>query len=189
MFEYRIALNFKYQIYDLMNDLIKQLKLFAREDFPINEVDNYLNKYQLKQEHMIKYSHFSKEQYTRNLVYRDPNFEILFLCWHSGQIAPIHGHEGEKCWARVECGQLKFCNYNLISEHPLKLKRQEELIANIGYLDGPADIHSVENNSKEKAISLHVYAKPYDKCNIFYPEQNSIKRAKLKYYSKFGEVC
>ena len=49
MFEYRIALNFKYQIYDLMNDLIKQLKLFAKEDFPINEVDNYLNKYQLKQ--------------------------------------------------------------------------------------------------------------------------------------------
>ena len=48
---------------------------------------------------------------------------------------------------------------------------------------------SVKNNSKEKAISLHVYAKPYDKCNIFYPEQNSIKRAKLKYYSKFGQVC
>ena len=31
-----------------MNDLIKQLKLFAKKDFPINEVDNYLNKYHLK---------------------------------------------------------------------------------------------------------------------------------------------
>ena len=71
----------------------------------------------------------------------------------------------------------------------MQLKKKEEIMANAGYLDGPADIHSVENNSKEKAISLHVYAKPYDKCNIFYPEQNSIKRAKLKYYSKFGEVC
>ena len=62
-----------------MNDLITQLKLFTEKNFPITEVDNYLNKYQLKQEHLMKYSHFSKEQYTRNLVYRDLDFEISWF--------------------------------------------------------------------------------------------------------------
>ena len=31
-----------------------------------------------------------------------------------------------------------------------------------GFLDGPADIHSVANLTNEYAVSLHVYAKPYD---------------------------
>ena len=173
----------------MINTIINDLKKFAENNFHVETVSSYLKDLNLSEKDLEKYDHRNETTYTRNLIHREKDFEIMLVCWPPHVSAPIHGHEGEKCWARVECGQLKFCNYNLISEHPLKLKRQEELIANIGYLDGPADIHSVENNSKEKAISLHVYAKPYDKCNIFYPEQNSIKRAKLKYYSKFGEVC
>ena len=152
----------------MINTLISDLKIFAQDNFQVETVSSYLKDLNLSEKELEKYDHRNKTVYTRNLIHREKDFEVMLVCWPPHVSAPIHGHEGEKCWARVECGQLKFCNYNLISEHPLKLKRQEELIANIGYLDGPADIHSVENNSKEKAISLHVYAKPYDKCNIFY---------------------
>ena len=172
-----------------MKDLIQNLKEFAELDFPIKKVSSYLKSYQLSEKHKLKYCHFSKNSYTRNLVFRNKSFEVIFLCWSAGQIAPVHGHEGEKCWAKVETGKLRFCDYNIISEKPLKLKNESSIVGKIGYLDGPAEIHSVENIYKEDAVSLHVYAKPYDVCDIFDTETKSVNRINLKYHSKFGVIC
>ena len=172
-----------------MKNLIVNLQKFARLNFPIKKVASYLRQYHLLEEDKIKYCHFSEKTYTRNLVFRNEYFEILFLCWNPRQVAPVHGHEGEKCWAKVESGKLKFCNYNLLSKKPLKLKSEKSIIGEIGYLDGPAEIHSVENVFNESAISLHIYAKPYDACNIFNLNTKSIDRVNLKYHSKFGELC
>ena len=172
-----------------MKDLINNLQKFARLNFPTDKVTSYLRHYNLLEEDKIKYCHFSEKTYTRNLVFRNEYFEILFLCWNPKQVAPVHGHEGEKCWAKVESGKLKFCNYNLLSKKPLKLKSEKSIIGEIGYLDGPAEIHSVENVFNESAISLHIYAKPYDACNIFNLNTKSIDRVNLKYHSKFGELC
>lgn len=84
---------------------------------------------------------------------------------------------------------MQFCNYNLLSKKPLKLKSEKSTIGEAGYLDGPAEIHSVENIFKENAISLHIYAKPYDACDIFNLNTGSIDRVNLRYHSKFGELC
>ena len=43
----------------------------------------------------------------------------------------------------------------------------QKLSCSPGFLDGPADIHSVENLTSQYATSLHVYAKPYDACDIY----------------------
>ena len=172
-----------------MKDLIKKLKFFAEKNFPIKEVTNYLNNYSPKNRELLKYCHFNNKIYTRNLVFKNKDFEILILCWSSGQIAPIHGHEGEKCWAKIETGKLKFCNFKTISNNPLNLKKGKEIIGEVGFLDGPADIHSVENIFNKNAVSLHVYAKPYDTCDIFNIEKKEIKRVKLEYFSKFGQLC
>ncbi len=172
-----------------MKDLIKNLKLYAKEDFPVNEVTDYLSNYKLNKNDLLKYSHFNKKLYTRNLIFRNKDFEILILCWRPGHLAPIHGHEGEKCWARVETGKLKFSNFNIISKNPLKLKTGQVIFGKKGFLDGPAEIHSVENKSNTNAITLHVYAKPYDACDIYNIEKKKIDRIKLQYYSKFGLLC
>ena len=172
-----------------MKDLIENLQEFAKLDFPVHKVNSYLLQYQLHEKDKIKYCHFSEKNYTRNLVYRNNDFEILFLCWSPEQIAPVHGHEGEKCWAKVESGKLQFCNYSLLSKKPLKLRSEKSIIGKAGYLDGPAEIHSVENIFKKNAISLHIYARPYDACDIYNFNTKSIDRVNLKYYSKFGELC
>ena len=56
-------------------------------------------------------------------------------------------------------------------------------------MDGPADIHSVRNISNDFATSLHVYAKPYDACDIYDLEKGRIERKKLGYFSINGELC
>jgi hypothetical protein len=76
-----------------------------------------------------------------------------------------------------------------ISSEPLELNMTQKLSCSPGFLDGPADIHSVENLSDKFAISLHVYAKPYDACNIYDTKNEKIERMKLSYYSINGVIC
>ena len=58
-----------------------------------------------------------------------------------------------------------------------------------GYLDGPADIHSVENVYNEPAVSLHIYAKPFSECDIYCLDSGKIKRVELAYDSMHKEPC
>ena len=150
-----------------MDDLISQLKKFATEDFPISTVSDYLNDYSLSDDILNEYAHFKDQKYCRNLVHKENDFEIIVVCWKAGQVAPIHGHEGEKCWMRVESGALRVS----------------------GHLDGPAEIHSVENVYSDDAVSLHVYAKPFSKCDIYCLDSGTVERVELVYDSIDKQLC
>ena len=173
----------------MIKKLIYDLKNFAKQDFPITEVSNFLQNLKLNDKSLKKYAFIKKNFYTRNLIHREKDFEILLICWPAKTNAPIHGHEGEKCWARVESGNLSIGNYQKLSNSPLELNMINELSCDAGYLDGPADIHSVKNISEDFSTSLHIYAKPYDACDIYDLEKGVIERKKLGYYSIDGKIC
>ena len=172
-----------------MDSFIKSLKLCAERDFPINEVSDLIIESQFSNNLLDKYSHFNKKTYTRNMIYKDSNFEVLLICWSAGQMAPIHGHEGEKCWFKILSGSLEIYNYKIETIRPLKLKKMKKITASSGYLDGPADIHSINNCYKNPVTTLHVYAKPYDSCDIYDLKTNKIQRLKMDYYSIDGKIC
>ena len=172
-----------------MDSFIKSLKSCAERDFPINEVSDLIIKSQFSNKLLDKYSHFNKKTYTRNMIYKNSNFEVLLICWSAGQMAPIHGHEGEKCWFKIISGSLEIYNYKIETLKPLKLKKLEKITASSGYLDGPADIHSINNCYKNPVTTLHVYAKPYDSCDIYDLKTNQIQRLKMNYYSINGKIC
>ena len=173
----------------MLNTVINKLKEFSKEDFPVPEVSSYLLNLNIDQEELKKYLLRADDHYIRNLIHRDRDFEIMIICWPPNTSAPIHGHEGEKCWARVQDGNLQICNYEEVSSSPLKLNMIQELSCAPGFLDGPADIHSVENITGEFATSLHVYAKPYDACDIYDIEKGTVDRIKLSYHSIDGILC
>ena len=108
------------------------------------------------------------------------------ICWPPKTDAPIHGHE-RKMLARVESGNLHIGNYQMLSNSPLELNMINEL-SRCGYLDGPADIHSVKNIS-EDFLLVFIYAKPYEACDIYDLEKGMIERKKLGYYSIGGKIC
>ena len=172
-----------------MKSFIKSLKSFAEKNFPINEVSDLILKSKFSNKSLDKYSHFNKNTYTRNMIYKDSNFEILLICWSPGQMAQAHGHEGEKCWFKILSGSLEIYNYEIESIKPLKLKQLEKINASSGYLDGPADIHAINNCYEDPVKTLHVYAKPYDSCDIYDLKTNQIQRLKMNYYSIDGKIC
>jgi predicted metal-dependent enzyme (double-stranded beta helix superfamily) len=172
-----------------MEGLINELKKLSKHDFPISEVYDLLENTSLPKEEIEDYIQFDEEKYTRHLIHKDSSFELLLMCWRPGQKAPIHGHEGEKCFMRVEEGSLQFTNYTLESIDPLSLNIVESIKGDTGFLDGPADLHTVENIYTNNAITFHVYAKPYDECDIYDIETGNIYRKKLVYDSMYKMPC
>ena len=172
-----------------MEKLISQLKEYARQDFPVPEISKLLRQYILSETDLNDYKKFKIDKYARHLVHKDDDFEIIIVCWQAGQKAPIHGHEGEKCWMRVEAGALQVCNYQLDSEKPLTLSMLDLVKGEKGYLDGPAEINSVENVFEQPAVSLHIYAKPFAECDIYCLDTGTIKKVELVYDSMYKEPC
>ena len=173
-----------------MDDFLGKLQTFEASRFNIPEVHDYLRETLIKPDSLETYISFRPDRYTRNLVYKDETFELLVICWGIGQRAPIHGHEGEYCWARVEKGSLRITNYREISEEPLVLDRLHEPVnGERGYLDGPADIHEVENHASfgQAAVSLHVYSHPYSECDIYDLDKGEKRRIRLAYDTMFGK--
>ena len=173
----------------MIKDIIDKLKEFAPQSFPVPEVTSYILGLNLNENELKFYSFHKENFYTRNLIHKDSDFELMVICWPPNTTAPIHGHEGEKCWARVQEGQLEICNYEEISSKPLELKMTQKLSCSPGFLDGPADIHAINNCYKEPVKTLHVYAKPYDSCDIYDLKTNQIHRLKMNYYSIDGKIC
>ena len=173
-----------------MKSFVDRLEAMAADGFHTDDVHAYLSDTLIEPSSLDTYASFHPTRYARNLVHRSEKFEILVVCWKVSQRAPVHGHEGERCWARVERGTLRFANYREISEKPLVVKPVGEPVdGGPGHLDGPANIHSVENpdDSGEDAASLHVYSFPFDECDIYDLAQGEKKRARMEYDTMFGK--
>jgi len=150
------------------------------------EMGRFLTTARIEPTSLESFVRFAPGRYTRHLVHKDRNVELLVLCWARGASAPIHGHEGEYCWARVERGRLAFTNYREITRTPLRLELLGGLVeGGPGHVDGPADIHAVTNPAAlgEDAVSVHVYCRPYDECDIYDEEQGTVRRVQLVYDS------
>ena len=86
-----------------MDNLIHSIKELSKENFPNHKVYDLLENYTLPQNEIQDYILFDNDKYTRHLIHKDDDFEILIMCWRPGHKAPIHGHEGEKMlYARRE---------------------------------------------------------------------------------------
>ncbi|MGH7775198.1 MAG: cysteine dioxygenase [Candidatus Binatia bacterium] len=176
--------------YVTIEELLRKLQTLVARGLDTREVHDYLLATLIEPASLENYLSFRPDHYARNLIYKSDAFELLAICWEGGQKAPIHGHEGERCWSRVERGTLRFTNYREVSEKPLVLERlAEPFHGKRGHLDGPADIHEVENllSFDEKAVSLHLYSRPYLECDIYDLAQGKKERVRLTYDTMFGK--
>jgi cysteine dioxygenase len=162
-----------------------------QQGFSTGTIHAYLQNTLIEPDSLQRYIFFRPERYTRNLVFKNEAFELLVICWNIGQATPVHGHEGERCWSRIEQGSLLLCNYRELSENPLMVQQIDQPYrGERGCLDGPADIHSVANPAMAAtpAVSLHLYSHPYDQCDIYDLDKNEKRRVRLRYDSIDGKV-
>jgi cysteine dioxygenase len=125
--------------------------------------------------------------YTRTCLYADDRFEVLMLDWAAGATSAIHDHGGQHCWFVVLQGGLIVQNYDRVDDCAttgravLEWRSWENLAS--GALDvrnGPYDIHRVASNG-ERAVSLHVYAKPLNEFLVYEPSLSRCQTARGTY--------
>nr|WP_160174477.1 ATP-binding cassette domain-containing protein [Archangium violaceum] len=129
-------------------------------------------------------------RYTRTLVYRDEDLEVLVLGWGRNARAPVHGHDGQECFLMTIAGELEVADYRLVAggQEPgyalvERMGPRRTLLPGAMDHRGPAaELHSVRTGARSGfAISLHVYSRPIDHCLIYEPRRSSCELRKLRY--------
>ncbi|MBY0403970.1 MAG: cysteine dioxygenase family protein [Cyanobacteria bacterium] len=98
---------------------------------------------------------FHSEKYTRNLVLKTHNIEIILVCWLPGQASPIHGHGDSDAVHFILEGEMSFTNY-------FPDGRKVSGTVRPGHLDHvPVGVdHLIANHSDKPLVTLNIYSPP-----------------------------
>jgi cysteine dioxygenase len=138
---------------------------------------------------------WDRQHYTRNLIEKSPVFELLALCWEVGQASSIHNHRNQNCWMAAPVGRLVVQNYHVISKdvaaHRCQLEPTDLIEMNAQRpcaVDPREPVHSVWNPKDwaERAVSLHVYSRPFDSCEVYSVEHGTFGDNQLRYTTVKG---
>jgi cysteine dioxygenase len=141
---------------------------------------------------------FRRSHYTRNLIHRNDLFEVVAIGWEPGQASAIHNHRGQECWMGVPIGRLEVRNYRLLEkdeeEHTCRLEKSDSYVMDPYHpaaIDPEQPIHAVLNLAEYacRAVSVHVYSRPFDSCEVYQPELGRYHEVPLGYTSRFGVLC
>ena len=167
-------------------------------------LSNYLAHYTLATDDLERLKHWSDEKHTRNKIFRNDAIEAMVICWNIGNRTPLHTHNGQLGWMSMLEGKLLVENFRLRECN--RPENQEvvgiDCLAGATYIDMEAletelvqpggalntvdkhhTIHRISNLPEwnERAVSLHIYAKPIDSCVVFDLEGSRCFRRDLKY--------
>jgi cysteine dioxygenase len=161
-------------------------------------VYEYLKAHPVAPHSLNPFLFFSPATYTRNLIFKDELFELLALCWERGQASRIHNHRDQQCWMAVPIGTLQVQDFRVLERDPqrktcrLEPSRSYPITpAQPAEVDANEPVHQVLNLAKfgGRAVSLHIYSKPFDSCEIYYPDKGSYCDVPLYYTSEYGKLC
>jgi len=123
---------------------------------------------------LAPYLTWSSGRYTRNLVVRDPAFELIALCWDKDARSAIHDHADSDCAFVLQNGAITCENYRIAARNgsdddAWALTHTSSRTLRAGEIDmrsGHLSVHRV-GACDGRAVTLHVYAKPIDACRQF----------------------
>jgi cysteine dioxygenase len=180
-----------------ISDWVKNLAAIQERDFTLENVQNYILHHAIRAESLDPYLFFSKGSYTRNLIFKNEVFECMAICWEVGQFSRIHNHRDQNCWMSAPIGRLKVQNFRVedrdASHSTCHLTPTEiyEMDANHpAYVNPLEPVHQVLNlpEFNQRAVSIHVYSKPFDMCEVYHRDQGTYADVPLHYTSEYGQL-
>jgi cysteine dioxygenase len=180
-----------------IDDLVKELRKLPEHAF--NEIEtlrHLLREKPVQAESLAPYLTWNRQHYTRNLIDRTPSYELMAICWEVGQASSVHNHRGQNCWMAVPIGRLQVENFHLVHEDVAAghCKLEPKNIVGMKVTEpcavDPADpVHRVFNPREfnQRAVSLHVYSRPFDTCVVYSPEQGTCGEIRLHFNTEYGK--
>ena len=151
-----------------ISELIHLLNKFHKNNYP-----DLINNLNLNIEDVKSYCTWNEDNYTRNLIHLNDKFHLLILCWQQDQYSPIHNHGGRDCSMYVIEGSVQENIYQLKQNSLINCQINIHNKGDNSYIIDSMGMHSLKCVSN-RALTLHLYAKPIDKYHIFDPEKNKL---------------
>jgi cysteine dioxygenase len=179
--------------------LVQGLRLLPESAFDETEtVRRFLQETPVRADSLTPFLTWDRQHYTRNLIDRTPLYELMAICWETGQASSVHNHRDQNCWMAVPIGRLLVENFHLVEQDlhggTCRLEPLNSVEMNVSQpcAVNPADpVHRVVNPREfgERAVSLHVYSRPFDTCVVYSPEQGTCGEIRLHFNTEFGKTA
>jgi len=180
-----------------IEDFVSELHKFPEDAFDhTSDILAFLERTAVSPDTLAPYMTWDRQHYTRNLIDKTPLYELIAICWDIGQVSSVHNHRDQNCWMLVPIGRLHVENFHLVSQDldhgKCQLTPTDTVEMNPTHpcAVDPADpVHRVLNPKQfaERAVSLHIYSRPFDTCVVYSPEQGTCGVIKLHYSTVYGK--
>lgn len=176
---------------------VEELRKLPESSFtPTEPVRSFLEQNPVDAGSLAPYLNFDRQHYTRNLIDRTSLYELMAICWEVGQASSVHNHRDQNCWMAVPIGRLQVENFHLVQQDiaggTCRLEPLNTIEMNLSHpcAVDPADpVHRVINPREfnQRAVSLHIYSRPFDSCVVYSPEQGTCGEIQLHFNTEYGK--
>ncbi len=181
-----------------IDELVQKLRALPTSAFDeVEEVRHLLATTPVDEATLTPYLTWDRQHYTRNLIDKTALYELMAVCWEIGQSSSVHNHRDQNCWMAAPIGKLVVENFHVGFEDidagtcSLQASNTVELtVENPCAVDPQEPVHRVINpkEANQRAVSLHVYSRPFDSCVVYSPDQGTCGDIKLHYNTAFGKT-
>jgi cysteine dioxygenase len=180
-----------------IQDFVAELRKFPEPAFNrVDQIIQFLQNTPVASDTLASYLTWDRQHYTRNLIDNTSLYELVAICWEVGQASSIHNHREQNCWMAVPVGRLRVQNFRVISQKLEEGTCQLETAGTVEMnprqpcaVDPLEPVHRVYNPREfdQRAVSLHVYSRPFDTCVVYSQEQGTCGVIKLHYNTEYGK--
>jgi len=174
-----------------MIDLIRDLDVEFARDPAGPGVVRLLARFAAEGTAWREYVHFCNGAYARNLVHGSERYELMVICWNAGETSPVHDHAGQRCWMATLEGAIQETLFDLpfapgspLSARPPRLLHPGD----VAFITDEHALHEIRPAGDEPAVSLHLYAQPIRRCNLYDPVTGAVEPRQLSYHSIGGRL-
>ena len=178
--------------------LVAKLRALPASAFErTGQIQTLLAETPVEEASLAPYLTWDVQHYTRNLIDKTEFYELMAICWEVGQVSSVHNHRDQNCWMAAPVGTLLVENFRVefqdIEAGTCRLAASNTVALNAAHpcaVDPQQPVHRVVNprEANRRAVSLHVYSRPFDSCVVYSPEQGTCGEIQLHYNTVFGKA-
>ena len=149
---------------------------------PLSEYAKIFKRIRFEKDDLASFSTWEKGDYTRNCLVRTPSYELILLCWDTDAETPIHGHGGKNCWVYQVQGTVEEIRFKEVEGD--NLEEDQRILLNPGkltYMNDRMGYHVLRNHSDQRAMTLHIYAEPIDRCKVYNESKDRFEVQEMSY--------
>lgn len=180
-----------------IRDFVAELQKFPDAAFEeTGPLRRFLQETPVNSDSLAPYLTWDGQHYTRNLIDKTPLYELVAICWEVGQTSSVHNHRDQNCWMAVPSGRLLVQNFHVVHQDvaagTCELEPTDTVEMNLAHpcaVDPLEPVHRVLNPREfnQRAVSLHVYSRPFDTCVVYSAEQGTCGEIQLHYSTVYGK--